>query len=137
MSLAAQGFLPAFLQKALVNGDACLAIIAGRTYTFADVERASGEFAIRMRAMGLQQGARVAVMLRNSPELITCIFGASRAGLVWVPINPELRSESLKYVIEHSQPDILIIRSESLAKIDQSGVDLTDVKVVVIDEHPA
>ena len=73
-------------------------------------------------------------MLRNSPELIACIFGVARAGLVWVPINPELRSNSLKYVIEHAEPSLLIACDDSLSTVHQSHTDLSRLTTVILDE---
>jgi len=36
----------------------------------------------------VRPGDRVAILSANDPTAFTCVFGISRAGAVWCPINP-------------------------------------------------
>ena len=70
-----------------------------------------------MRARGIEQGDRVAVMLRNSVASLAVIFGLVKAGIVWVPINTRQRGDGLAYLLTHSRPKLLVVESDLLEAI--------------------
>lgn len=63
-------------------------------------------------ALGVPQGARVAVVSQNSARLLTSFFGVSGYGRVLVPINFRLAAQEVAYIIEHSGADVVIIDPE-------------------------
>ncbi|WP_433302099.1 acyl-CoA synthetase [Actinoplanes sp. CA-030573] len=60
----------------------------GETRTYGEVRRLSFRIAAALAARGVVPGERVAVLSGNDPTAFTCVFGISRAGAVWCPINP-------------------------------------------------
>ena len=58
----------------------------------ADVRRGAGAEPPRRgragRGTGVAPGDKVAILSANDPVAFTCVFGISRAGAVWCPINP-------------------------------------------------
>ena len=60
----------------------------GETRTYREVQRLSVRIAAALAARGIAPGERVAVLSGNDPTAFTCVFGISRAGAVWCPINP-------------------------------------------------
>ncbi len=68
------------------------------------VERARGAF-IRL---GLPRGARVAVFLEKRTEMVVACWAAAAAGLVMVPLNPGLKPEQVRHVLEDSQARIWV-----------------------------
>ena len=60
----------------------------GTSLSYADVVRLSHEVAAALLGSGVGEGARVAILSANDPVAFTCVFGISRAGGVWCPINP-------------------------------------------------
>src|SRR5699024_8931326 len=57
--------------------------------TYADIEQRSRAFAAwLLQKRGLQPGQRIALMLPNSLQYAITLFGALRAGLVVVNVNP-------------------------------------------------
>ena len=59
-------------------------------------------------AAGLAPGHRVATMLRNGYGHVTTLLAITRLGLVWVPLNHNLKGPSLDYVVGHADPDLVI-----------------------------
>ena len=53
-----------------------------------------------MQASGIRRGDRVAVMMDNSAEPFVSLFGVSKAGAVYVAINPTTKTEELEYVLD-------------------------------------
>jgi long-chain acyl-CoA synthetase len=64
----------------------------------AAVDRAAGG----LRRLGLDRGDRVALVTGNIPEFVVAYFGALRAGLVAVPVNPASTRDELRHVIGES-----------------------------------
>ena len=60
----------------------------GETRTYEEVRQLSVRIAAALAARGVVPGERVAVLAGNDPTAFTCVFGISRAGAVWCPINP-------------------------------------------------
>lgn len=65
-----------------------------------------------LRAQGLVQGDRVAVMLNNSVQHVALIYALVLSGLTWVPVNTRLRGAGLRYIFEHAQPLLAVVDSE-------------------------
>ncbi len=58
-----------------------------RTFTYADVGRASRTFAARLAAAGIQKGDKVVFFSENRPEWIVAFWGCLLIGVVVVPID--------------------------------------------------
>jgi acyl-CoA synthetase (AMP-forming)/AMP-acid ligase II len=78
-----------YLDKgASLDPDAPCLTTDGETWTYDRVQRLSGRIAAALAARGIGRGERVAVLSANDPTAFACVFGISRAGAVWCPINP-------------------------------------------------
>ncbi|MBM2622951.1 long-chain fatty acid--CoA ligase [Actinoplanes sp. LDG1-06] len=78
-----------YLDKgASLDPDAPCLTTDGETRTYGEVQRLSVRVAAALAAHGVVPGDRVAVLSGNDPTAFTCVFGISRAGAVWCPINP-------------------------------------------------
>ena len=64
-----------------------------------DRARAAGA---ALRARGLEPGERVAVQAESRLEAVVACFGAAMAGLLFVPLNPGLRSVQRQHVLHDS-----------------------------------
>jgi acyl-CoA synthetase (AMP-forming)/AMP-acid ligase II len=64
---------------------------SGHTQTYAELDAASNRFAHAMRALGLRQGDRIAILLPNHPRYLEIVWAAQRSGLYYVPVNHHLR----------------------------------------------
>ncbi len=65
----------------------CLTL-AGASLSYADVQQLSWRIARGLERSGIQPGDKVAVLSANDPIAFACVFGISRAGAVWCPVNP-------------------------------------------------
>ncbi len=59
-----------------------------RTSSYAEVQQLSHSVAAALVRSGVQPGDKVAILSANDPVAFACVFGISRAGAVWCPINP-------------------------------------------------
>ena len=80
--------------------------------TYKEVARRARAQAAALDALGVAQGARVAIVSQNSARLLTAFFGVSGYGRVLVPINFRLVAEEVSYIISHCGAEVLIIDPE-------------------------
>ena len=59
----------------------------GEVMTYAQVVDLSERVGRALLASGLTAGGKVAILSSNDPVAFTSVFGVSRAGGVWCPIN--------------------------------------------------
>lgn len=124
MTFASEGFLDLFLPLAAAEPERLFACFNGTPVRLGDIERMSASFAMALQAGGIGPGARVAVMMRNSPQTLAVLFGIARAGAVWVPVNVQQRGEGLKYILEHSSPAAILVDDDLHHTLAESGAPL-------------
>ena len=88
----------------------------------------SGRFAAGLRAAGLGPGQVVALQLPNIPQFLIAYFGALKAGLVVLPLNPLLMAPELEYHLTDSAAALLIgfegMHAEAAKACETTGVPL-------------
>jgi acyl-CoA ligase (AMP-forming) (exosortase A-associated) len=120
----------------LVDGrdedDSREAIVSGeRTFTYGAFKREVERTARRLLATGAQRGDRVAILLPKSFEECVAIFGASRAGLVFVPINPSLRPAQVRHIIEDCGASVLLTFADMLGPVASALDGLSCFKAII------
>src|SRR6202165_563045 len=68
-------------------------------FTFAEFDREVERVARGMVVCGLKPGERIGIWAPNCAEWVLTMFGAARAGLVLVNINPAYRSTELDFAL--------------------------------------
>jgi long-chain acyl-CoA synthetase len=103
----------------------------GKALTFAQLDLQSRSFANYLQTLGLEPGARVAIMLPNVLQFPIAMIGALRAGYVVVNTNPLYTARELEHQLNDSGASVLIVL-ENFAHIFQSLQGKTRVKHVVV-----
>ncbi|MEO1225695.1 MAG: class I adenylate-forming enzyme family protein [Pseudomonadota bacterium] len=70
-----------------------------RRVTYATLEERLNRFASLTRALGLNPGDRMAMVIGNRYEFVEIMYGAMRAGVVPVPLNTKLGPDTLEYIL--------------------------------------
>jgi len=100
-------------------------------YTNIDMEHLSNRLARGLQKIGLQKDDRVAVFLPNMPEVCISQLAILRVGAIVVPINPSLSPHELSYIINHSEPLIMITSTDLLETVRMAS-ELSSKKPSVI-----
>ena len=66
----------------------------------------------RLLSLGLPQGSRIGVYLPKQVEAVISFFAASRAGLVFVPINPLLKAPQVSYIAQDCNIKLMVTSSQ-------------------------
>src|SRR5437867_3582843 len=92
-----------------------------REYTNIEVAREATQLAAGLRAMGIEKGDRVIVMMPNCPEVVISYQAIARVGAVIIPVLPLLKGVEVRYIAENSGAKA-IITSAILAPMLQSAL---------------
>ena len=82
------------------------------TKTYAQMAELARAQAAGLDALGVPQGARVAIVSQNSARLLTSFFGVSAYGRVLTPINFRLVANEVAYIIENCGAEVLLVDPE-------------------------
>jgi len=74
----------------------------------ASIERVAGALA----SVTSVTNARVAIWLEKRVETVLAMFGAARAGLVYVPVNPLLKAAQCTYILRDCSVEILVTTAQ-------------------------
>ena len=102
----------------------------GATLSYAASERLTRDFAAYLQGLGLQAGDRIAIMLPNLLQYPVVLFGALRAGLVVVNVNPLYTARELKHQLVDSGA-VAIVVLENFAHVLADVIHETDLRHVV------
>src|ERR1700731_4557574 len=95
-------------ETAVAAPDAPAYRFMGTATTYGDLDEQSDRFAAGLREAGLETGDVVALQLPNIPQFLIAYFGALKAGLVVLPLNPLLMAPELEYHLSDSAAAMLI-----------------------------
>ncbi len=107
-------------ETALATPGAPAEIVGGRATTYRDLDEQSGRFAAGLRENGLRPGQVVALQLPNMPQFLTAYFGALKAGMVVLPLNPLLRAPEIEYHLTDSSARFLIAFDGTLGEASRA-----------------
>jgi acyl-CoA synthetase (AMP-forming)/AMP-acid ligase II len=88
------------------------------------------------RAQGYGHGHRVAVLLENRPAFFLHWYALNALGVSLVPINPELRSAELEYLLGHSEAVAVIAAGHRQGDIERAAEAIGAGLRVVGPQHP-
>src|SRR2546421_5796861 len=72
-------------------------------WTYQEYRERANQVAKGLMALGLHKGHHIAVLAANVPEWPLLMFGAAKAGLVLVTINPVLRAAEVEYILKQGE----------------------------------
>jgi long-chain acyl-CoA synthetase len=106
---------------AAANPDKPAVIMAGsgETVTYRQLDERSNRCAHLFRSLGLNQGDVVAFCLENRAEFFDLVWGAQRAGLIYVAISCRLTPSEMDYILNDSGAKVLFSSAYLGAALDQ------------------
>jgi long-chain acyl-CoA synthetase len=115
-------------ETALAAPDSPACRFAGTTTTYRELDELSGRVAAGLREAGLSEGTVVALQLPNLPHFLIAYFGALKAGLVVLPLNPLLMAPEIEYHLSDSAAALLVgfegMHAEASKACETTGVPL-------------
>ena len=96
----------------------------GAPLCYGELDRAASRLAAALRARGAAPGDRLILANANTPAFFAALFGASRAGLIAVPLDPGLAAAELTRVLDHARPHAVVVDERSAPVFAPLGAPL-------------
>jgi acyl-CoA synthetase (AMP-forming)/AMP-acid ligase II len=113
----------------------------GRAYLPSGFEMSYGEAGKRIeelaalyRQAGYGMGHRVATLLENHPEHVLHTLALNSIGVCCVPINPDYRAAEIAYLVDHSEPDLILTLGSREASIGEALTQSGHRPPVIVSE---
>ncbi|MBI2380583.1 MAG: acyl-CoA ligase (AMP-forming), exosortase A system-associated [Gammaproteobacteria bacterium] len=119
-------------QTATLSPDAPALHFKQETLSYAQLEHAVARAASVLLSLDLAADERVAVYLPKQFETVFGIYGAARAGGVFVPVNPLLKAPQVAYILKDCNVRVLITSKERLEQLSEVLADCHDLHTVLV-----
>src|SRR5450755_2202799 len=114
-----------------LGADAPCLTMDGKDLSYGDVERLSYRIARGLANSGVAPGEKVAILSGNDPIAFACVFGISRAGAVWCPINPRNEAAEHHFILVSFDCSLLLFHSGFAPMVDKLRPDLPKLRKLV------
>ena len=102
-----------------------------REYTNIQIAREATQLAAGLRALGIQKGDRVIVMMLNCPEVVISYQAIARVGAVIIPVLPLLKGPEVRYIAENSAAKAIITSPILLPLLQSALTDLPSLRYII------
>ena len=87
--------------------------------TYRELHRRAKQQAATLDELGVPVGGRVAIVSQNSARMLCSFYGVSGWGRVLVPVNFRLSVPEVRYIVEHSGAEVLLVDPDLKHLIDE------------------
>ena len=108
-------------------------IYENRKYSWSEFYTRCRQLASSLKKIGVSKGDTVSVLAANTPEMIEAHYGIAMAGGVLNSINIRLDSETIAYILEHSEAKVLITDTGFSSTVKKALARLGNKSLKVID----
>ncbi|WBL78950.1 AMP-binding protein [Bradyrhizobium xenonodulans] len=121
-----------YLDKgASLGADAPCLTMDGRDLSYREVQQLSYRIARGIDRSGIAPGEKVAILSGNDPLAFACVFGISRAGAVWCPINPRNEAAENRFILDQFDCTLLLFHSSFAPMIETARSELPKLRALV------
>ena len=85
------------------------------------------------RRLSLKRGDRVALVMKNAPAYVTCLYACWHAGLIAVPINAKLHAKEIAFILGHCGASAVFVTTDLAGVLSQALRELPDARPDVIE----
>jgi crotonobetaine/carnitine-CoA ligase len=104
--------------------------VAGKGYTFIEMDRRSDALAAGLAAHGVQKGDRVALLMPNRIEFVETYFALAKLGAIQVPLNAFLKGDFLRHQLADSRSSVLITDAPGCAAVQPLLAELPELRLI-------
>ena len=102
--------------------------------TYAQLYRRARSQAATLDALGVAQGARVAMVSQNAARLLASFYGVANWGRIFVPVNFRLAPAEIEYIVQHCGAQVVLLDPE-LEHLAESCASADHVFVLGRDDN--
>lgn len=131
-----------FLQQAGLRPQQAAVITPHHVVSYAEVRSGSLSLAKRLRQMGARTDQLVGIVMEKGWEQVVAALAILEAGAAYLPIDPRLPAERLRYLLRHGEVGIVLTQSaveqrinwpEHIKRICVDTINLQSLDVVELE----
>ena len=107
-------------------------VYESRSYTWSEVYKRCVKFASALDKIGIKKGDTVSVMAFNTPEIFEAHYSIPMVGAVINAINTRLDSNTISYILDHSDAKVLIV-DRQFHEVISKALEKVKKKIKIID----
>lgn len=99
-------------------------------YTYSELNERANRFARALVRRGIAPGAKVALLLLRSPDMIAAILAVLKAGAVYVPIDPQYPEERILFILQDTEARVIVAAAATMemgARLAGDSIDVVDM----------
>ena len=126
-------FLDVFFEKAAAKFPNAVAIEQGETnFTYRQVDQAANKLARYLQSKGISIEDKVVILLPRCAFVPIAMLGVLKAGAAYIPLDPEIPADRVKFIMEDSEAKLIITSDTILQRI---GSELESLFIFNIDSQ--
>jgi fatty-acyl-CoA synthase len=111
-------------RRAALSPQRTALVFEDQSITYAEFDRHINRAAHALRALGVNQGDRVAYLDLNHPRFFVTLFAAAKLGAIFVPLNFRLTAPELSFIVNDAGVHTLVHDEMFAPVIDQIRDDI-------------
>ena len=130
-------FFTGMEKNAAAHPERTALIAADGTYTYREFDRITDRVANALIKRGAKAGERALILLPRTAKALFAFFGASKAGLGYIPFDPSYPTERVNLVIEDSGARFVITTADLLPRFEgRNAVDIDELLTETDETKP-
>lgn len=117
-----------FEEQAAKTPDNIALEFGDKKITFAELNSKANRLANYLRKNGVTNEVLVAVCMERSIDTVVCLFAVIKSGGAYVPVDPNYPQERISYLINDSQPEVILTQEKFSDKVNTA-----DAKIINVD----
>lgn len=130
------------VQRAYLTPNRMALSFGDEQWTFQQLSEEAKKIARKLRWNGLNEGERIALLGRSTPEMVFIIHGCLLAGLEIVMLNSRLSSKEISWQLNDCGASTVIVHDEFIAHIKEastpkltfSAIESSDLQSITVTE---
>ena len=116
--------------QASVNKEAIAVTDHKKTISYEELNTFANQIANYLIKHGAAPETKIVLLLEQTADLIAVILGVLKSGAAYVPLDPGYPDERVNYIIEDSEPEIIIT-----SKIHEHRLDPKNAALILLDRE--
>jgi amino acid adenylation domain-containing protein len=109
--------------------DAVAVVYEDQIVSYAELNRRAQQLAHYLRGLGVKADKRVAICMERSVDMMVALLGVLKAGGAYVPLDPDYPGERLRFLLQDSEPVVVLTQSHLGKVLLESGSAVPVVEV--------
>ena len=99
--------------------DAPAVICGDVTWSYQELDAASGRIAAHLAGLGAGPEQVVAIAVPRSAEMVAAVLGVAKTGAAYLPVDPEYPAERITFMLADARPALILCSTATAALLGQ------------------